>query len=329
MIASMDSTFIKWNSLDAKLRDILKALNTVKNGQFTIDVEYRKGLTPEVRKDGSISHDFMDGLSGPYYDNGYDIVLLYMNDYQKQRLGIRPSLNGAAQNDTDMVGEAYVMCDENEKRGAFNKFVQTTLHEIRHILKRGVRQEDDTHAIHGGSGDIRGHFGNIDMLEYEPKWYNLKAQVGFLERAVRLLIKSFAMKKTLYQAALESLNFDVSPKDRAADVVGCAESASEVIRKVLPDFPIILGTYSLWQFLSKDTRFKKVALPMPGDIIICPTGTGNGKFPGHVGIFLAGNKIASNTSANGKFEQNYTLESWKKRWEVAGGFPVYYYSLIK
>lgn len=152
MIASMDSTFVKWGSLGSKQREILKALNTVKNGKFVIDVEYRKGLVPEVRPDGTISHDFMDGLSGPYEDIGYDIVVLHMNDAQKEKLKIRPTLNGAAQNDVDLVGEAYVMCDENEKRGPFNKFIQTTLHEIRHILKRGVRQEDDTHAIHGSGG---------------------------------------------------------------------------------------------------------------------------------------------------------------------------------
>ena len=279
MFATMDPAFTRWRSKLAKLYDIRTVLNTVKNGQFEVDHEYRKGLVPEVGKDGSITHDFMDGLSGPYYNAGYDIVVFHTNDKQKQKLGIRPSLNGVAQNDSDLVGEAYVMCDENEKRGAFNKCVQTTLHEIRHILKRGTRKEDDTHVLHGSGGDIRGHFGDIDMLDYEPKWYNLKAQAGLLERAVRLLFKSFTMKKTLYQAALESLNFDVSPRDLAADVVGCAESVSQVIRKVSSDFPIILGTYTLWQFLNKDTRFRKVTLPMPGDIIICPTGTGNGKFP--------------------------------------------------
>lgn len=329
-LVSTDPKFMRWKTMPAKVAEIRAALNTVKNGKFTIDVEYREGLRPEVLN-GYITHDWFDGLSGPYYDVGYDFVVFHMSDDQKERFGVKPGLNGAAQNDFDMIGEAYVMCDEHDKRGSFDKLVQVVLHEIRHLLKYGTKQVDDTHTLHGSDKDIRGTFSNIDMTNYQPKWYNLRAQVSLLARAVSLLNRYLFMK-TLYQAALESLNVDISPLDRAKDVVGCAESASEVIRKVVPDFPVILGTYTMWQRFENDPRFKRVTIPMPGTIIISPTGTSKknpASFPGHVGIFLAGDKIASNTSANGKFEQNYTLGSWKKRWELSGGYPVYYYSLVK
>ena len=328
IIVSTDESFLKWRTLGRKLLEINRSLFAIKNGNFFIETVFRSGLKPEVDSTGHITHDWMDSISGPLREQGYDFVVFHCSNKQSDDFGIKPSLNGAAQKDTDLIGEAYVMCNEHDKRGGFDKFVQVVLHELRHVLKRGTRKNDNTHALHGKRGDIRGYFYDIDMLDYDPLWYNLKAQVGILQRVVVLLSKLFSMK-TLYQVALESLNTDVSPKDRAADVVGCAESVSEVIRKVLPDFPIILGTWTLNEKLKEDPRFKAVTIPMPGDIIMCPTGMGNGKFPGHVGIVLAGGKIASSTSANGKFEQNYTLETWEKRWEVAGGFPIYYYSLIK
>ena len=327
VIISTDGSFLGWKSLGKKMREIREALYPVKNGDFFFTQMFHVGLKPEVDSTGHITHDWMDSISGPLYKQGFDFVIFHCNNKQSDEFGIKPSLTGAAQKDTDLIGEAYVMCDENDLRGAFDKFVQVVLHELRHVLKRGTGKNDDTHAIHGKRGDIRGYFADIDMLDYDPLWYNLKAQVGLLQQVVALYHKMRA--KTLYQVALESLNRDISPSDRANDTVGCAESVSEVIRKVLPDFPIILGTYTLNEKLKKDPRFKAVTIPMPGDIIICPTGTGNDKFPGHVGIVLAGGKIASNTSANGKFEQNYTLETWANRWKTAGGFPIYYYSLIK
>ena len=134
--------------------------------------------------------------------------------------------------------------------------------------------------------------------------------------------------QTLYQVALARLGTDVSPLDRAPDMLGCAESVSELVRKVYPDFPIITGTSSLWRLLDMDPRFKKVSIPMPGAIIISPTGTAPTKMPGHVGIMGMGDQIMSNSSATGQFKQNYTMATWKARWGAAG-FPIYFYQLTK
>lgn len=134
--------------------------------------------------------------------------------------------------------------------------------------------------------------------------------------------------KTLYEAARRQLGNDASPRDRASDELGCAESVSEIIQDVLPDFPVVTGTYTLWILLSHDKRFRQVTNNLPGTIIISPTGTARKhKFPGHVGICGFSGTIMSNNSRTGIFEENYTLQSWEKRYEVEGGYPVYFFEL--
>lgn len=330
-LVTIDPSLLKWPTLAAKKAEILKALATVQNGTFEIDIEYRKDLKPVVNSKGKITHDWMDSVSGPYGKAVYDFVILHMSERQRTKFGIQPTLNGAAQNDTDLIGEAYLMSDELGRRGGYNKFVQVFLHEFRHMLKRGTRQYDDTHELHGTRGDIRRHFWEINMEEYDPVWYHLRGRVTFLQGLVAKL-KRMIQAKTIYSVCLESLGTDVSPRDGAPDIVGCAETASEIIRKIDPTFPIILGTWTLWEELDRNSKFKKVVVPEPGVLLISPTGTSKNPkvaFPGHVGFFLDGKKIASNSSANGLFEQNYTLETWRDRWEKKGGYPIYCYKLIK
>ena len=44
--------------------------------------------------------------------------------------------------------------------------------------------------------------------------------------------------------------------------------------------------------------------------------------PGHTGVILANNVIASNDSATGKFIKNYTLDTWAERYVNKGGFKM-------
>lgn len=134
--------------------------------------------------------------------------------------------------------------------------------------------------------------------------------------------------RMLYLAAKSYIGKDASPLDVASDELGCAESVSNIIRAVV-SFRIITGTWTLWDTIRNDTRFMSVNLsPTAGDIVISPTSTGNGTIRGHVGIVGEGGTIISASSDSGKMEQNYTLESWEKRYHDYGGMPVYYYRLI-
>jgi len=80
-------------------------------------------------------------------------------------------------------------------------------------------------------------------------------------------------------------------------------------------------------------KFIRVTDPEPGNIIISPTGFSSlrDKSPikhGHVGIFGKDLKIMSNSSATGKFEENYTLDTWIQRFRKEGLYPIYYFKRI-
>src|SRR3954462_12894985 len=59
--------------------------------------------------------------------------------------------------------------------------------------------------------------------------------------------------------------------------------------------------------------------PPSGDIVISPTGYGNGSMPnGHVGIIGDNGQIMSNNSATGLWDIHFTLASWKARYVDQG-----------
>ena len=115
----------------------------------------------------------------------------------------------------------------------------------------------------------------------------------------------------------------------APNALGCAEAVSRVICQVFPDFGIYTGTAQLDAIFRIDTRFRKLSAGeeiQPGDIIISPTGSGNGKVAhGHTGIFVENKRIYSNDSATGKWIQNWTDLSWRAYFVGTGGFPVNIY----
>jgi hypothetical protein len=115
-------------------------------------------------------------------------------------------------------------------------------------------------------------------------------------------------QEKLLRFTQQALDTDVSPQDLAKDELGCAESVSNLIKKVFPDFPIFLSTADLFWKLKIDKRFKITTTPSRGCLIISPKQ--NGVF-GHTGIFLTETRIASNDSKNGLFQGNY---NWPENW---------------
>lgn len=165
IIVSIDKTFLSWKTLPEKIAEVQKTLATMRNVTFDpIETVYRD-LSPVV-EDGRIARPWFDSLSGPLYAEGYDFVVLHMSIAQRDQLGVTPTLRGLHIRDFDAVGEAYVMCDEDTMRGNYNRFVQTTLHELRHAFCYGLGRTDDTHTLHGDSRDIRPHFRQIDMKNF-------------------------------------------------------------------------------------------------------------------------------------------------------------------
>jgi hypothetical protein len=108
------------------------------------------------------------------------------------------------------------------------------------------------------------------------------------------------------------------------NMVGCSESVTRILVTlgIMPN--IITGTYTFFDYLNASPRFLRVSVPQAGDIILSPSGTGNGTIQGHTGIMDSNNRILSNDSNSGKFSSNYTIFTWNERYKMKGKLPVYY-----
>lgn len=131
----------------------------------------------------------------------------------------------------------------------------------------------------------------------------------------------------LYLESLKYLGQDASPFDEAPDEYGCADSLSKVILSAFPK--CITGSVStaeLYKQLSNSKLFIKTTELEAGDIIISPTGHNKKTTEiknGHCGIVGEDDEIMSNSSATGTWEQNYTIETWIRRYRNKGAYPIY------
>ena len=157
----------------------------------------------------------------------------------------------------------------------------------------------------------------------------LKAILPFVDEKEQLeeIIRSIEPKETILEAAESMLGKDASPRDYAPDDLGCAESVANILHAVDPSIdPLIVSTAILFKILDKNPNYERVLDIEPGCILVSPTGyqgSGGALSNGHTGIFLTETKIASNSSASGLWEQNYTLNSWIARYRVKGKYPLY------
>lgn len=138
--------------------------------------------------------------------------------------------------------------------------------------------------------------------------------------------------KGLADYAEAFLGTDASPNDVAPDELGCAESVSEIIQEIFPDFKMQPATWILKDQLDADSRFERVVKAKRGDIIMSPTRSGDPDvgFIGHTGIFQSPTQIMSNSSYSsppGMWEKNFTLDSWVKRYRGLGNLKIYYYRI--
>jgi len=322
----------KWRSKRRLLAKATDIINEMIGATFSIDVEYRD-IVPQVYN-GRITREWLNSISAPAKQAGYAFVVLHMSKAQRTKWKVLPEERGLAIDDTDLIGEAYFWADEKTKtkERKYVQFIETFCHEIRHLVINGMDREDDTHDIHLKTGTMEGAFKALDYADYNPARKNQLTQISILKQVIPAFLKLIGLKKrkTLYAVAVSYLGRDASPSDIAPDELGCAESVSVIIRDVLPDFPIITGTWTLNERLKSDPRFKAVTVPMPGTIIISPTGTSSSKkVPnGHVGILGGGDTIMSNDSNDGYWKENYNLATWSKRWSNEG-YKTFMYQIIQ
>ncbi len=130
-------------------------------------------------------------------------------------------------------------------------------------------------------------------------------------------------REELYDVAYAALGTDMAPLN---DTLGCAEALSHVLMRAGVPLPSpIVSSYALDKWFQKN--LKEVMDPEPGDIISSPTGTGNGKVRGHCGI-VGKHSIMSNNSQSGKWDYHWTLDDWKKYYEVYGAIPTRFYRWV-
>lgn len=155
---------------------------------------------------------------------------------------------------------------------------------------------------------------------------NLRLQIIQLTlKILQLQMPPSNKKQVLYNVALACQGKDMAPHENE---YGCAEAVNSVYLKAFGE-PIGggLSTWLMVKSLQDLKRFKRVLEPSVGCVIISPSGYG--KLPnGHVGIVGENNTVMSNTSKNGLWQSNYTIDSWKQKYEKVGGFPVWYFEPI-
>lgn len=135
---------------------------------------------------------------------------------------------------------------------------------------------------------------------------------------------SILPRTQLHIEALKWIGKDASPLDSVPDELACVDSLTRIISHVRP-FPIYDGTYELLQYLKMSPHWRSTLNPDAGNVIVSATGTGNNLIRGHCGILNGDGRIMSNTSKTGKWELNYTIQSWVKRFRQQGGMAIYYF----
>lgn len=111
--------------------------------------------------------------------------------------------------------------------------------------------------------------------------------------------------------------------------VGCAISMTVILREKCGfNIAETLSTADFLNELIASQLFDEVTVPLPGDVIISATGTS--AIPntpishGHCGT-IGEFGILSNNSLTGLFSEIYTLDTWKQRYAVQGGYPMRFF----
>jgi murein DD-endopeptidase MepM/ murein hydrolase activator NlpD len=193
LILTAEKSTLSWKSLDKKLAYVKSILNTGKNANFTLAIEYTPTI-PKLNGD-KIDHTWLQELILPYFNKGNDIVAFHFSKKQQTAWGILPSLRGANPKGTSEAEAVYFWADEDTLRLGYNQFEQTLLHELAHAYFQWSKEKDTTHEYHDKHKNIAGLFASFDWIKYQPRRMALKAKKNLLERIVEALRASVVKKE--------------------------------------------------------------------------------------------------------------------------------------
>lgn len=155
----------------------------------------------------------------------------------------------------------------------------------------------------------------------------LKSLLARLNVALLALQKQYMNSDTIYLVAKGNLGKHLTLNPDVPPEVGCAEAVSTVLKQAGIAVPTegIAGTAALYAWLPQN-GFSRADTPQAGDIIVSPTGMGNGTVRGHTGV--VGNAgILSNDSQSGLFLELWTIDKWQEFYGSQGGLPVAFFRL--
>jgi hypothetical protein len=306
-----------------------------------VDIEYTNiNNIPFVAHLKDSKGEDLSGIDHDWYDRnitpkgvGYDIILFAVDEKNWKT----PNRARGWRTDADFGPvELHVCYNEDEKIWGYpqyktvkdrSMFFLEASHELSHAFYMITGQPDLTHFLFDA--------GILDAIFHDlkfPKNYSLPAimrALAYITRAIeKLMIKEKTPSEKILERSNSFLGLDASPNNLVDKDVACAESYTTLMKGLFPEIPIITGTWTLNDYLSKNAHFQAVTIPHEGDTIISVTGTGNGKIQGHVGIIARDSVIHSNNSNNGLWEGHFTLKSWIDYYVVHGQLKTYYYRRI-
>jgi hypothetical protein len=146
-----------------------------------------------------------------------------------------------------------------------------------------------------------------------------RLQYQFAGGGPRTGVPSKPAATNLSQAAIDNvgrLNTTQDPGTNHGELA-CADAVTRIVRDQMGlDLPKTLSTNELYDNLVKG-GWQEVDPATPGAIIVSPS---NSVMHGHTGIVGENGLIYSNSSATGIWGQNYTVDTWQKRF---GGLGVH------
>jgi len=139
-------------------------------------------------------------------------------------------------------------------------------------------------------------------------------------------------RQLLYQTAKDALGKTLVRDNEATEIdeaeVGCARAVNFLHKKTFgKEIGGGASTLKLYQALMTDLTFEEIQEAETGAIVISPTGMGNGKIVGHVGICGA-QGIMSNDSRKeyrGTWRLNFSYQFWSAYYHARGGLPILYF----
>lgn len=187
-------------------------------------------------------------------------------------------------------------------------------------------------------GDLTGtgYFGTKTLqavLKYQAQ--NGIEATGFVGPLTRASLNgkiSRMNREKLYETAVSCLGIDVTPNDLVPDEVGCSDVVNHIHFMAFgEEIGGGASTYLLYGALKDSEEWTKVDSPLPGDIVISPSGyagVGGKLSHGHVGIIGNNVMIMSNDSKTGKFLENYTIASWRAYYVDKGKYPMSFFRKV-